>query len=186
MTVWDRQAGTTFLVDSGADESVYPATKADRQRPRSADLVAANGSVIRTWGKKSINLQLGNGRAFVQEMWVAEVTQPILGADFFIKNCLAMDLGGRRLLGLNHLPPIPARAVCSASKVCGLHQLRDGFEAILDEFPDLLVPKFHSTSPKHPVRHHIVTRGPPVHAGLAALMQKNSLSQSLSLLKWNN
>jgi len=36
MTVWDRQAGTTFLVDSGADESVYPATKADRQRPRSA------------------------------------------------------------------------------------------------------------------------------------------------------
>ena len=70
MTVWDRQAGTTFLVDSGADESVYPATKADHQRPRSADLVAANGSVIRTWGKKSINLQLGNGRTFVQEMWI--------------------------------------------------------------------------------------------------------------------
>ena len=85
-------------------------------------------------------------------------------AYFFIKNCLAIDLSGRRLLGLNHLPPIPARAVCSASKVCGLHQLRDGFEAILDEFPDLLVPKFHFTSPKHPVCHHIVTRGPPVHA----------------------
>lgn len=193
MTVWDRLSGRTFLVDSGADDSVFPASNADRRRPRTADLVAANGSVIRTWGRRSIPIRLGNNRSFVQEVWLAEVTQPILGADFFITNGLAIDLTGRRLLSLNDLPPISARAVCS-TKVRGLHQVRMGLDSVLDEFPELLVPRFQPDDKiKHSAQHYIVTTGPPVHARarrldgekLAIAKAEFAEMEQLGIIRWS-
>jgi hypothetical protein len=164
MTVWDRRLGQNFLVYSGADESVFPLSNADRRRPRTANLVAANGSVIKTYGRRNVPLLLANNRSFIQEFWLAEVTQLILCADFFIANGLAIDLAGRRLLSLDHLAVIPARAVCSAS-IGGLHQVRAGYESILDEFPELLVPRFRPDDEvKHSSKHHITTSGPPLHA----------------------
>ena len=81
MAVWDRRSGRTYLVDCGADFSVFPASTADKKsRFPSTPLVAANGSPIKTWGKRNISLLLGQGRSFVQEFHVADVTEPILGS----------------------------------------------------------------------------------------------------------
>ncbi|KAI0236783.1 hypothetical protein LSAT2_012682, partial [Lamellibrachia satsuma] len=49
--VWDRYVGHRFLVDSGAEVSVLPATSRDRrERQRGESLVAANGTKITTYG----------------------------------------------------------------------------------------------------------------------------------------
>jgi hypothetical protein len=48
---------------------------------------------------------------------------------------------------------------------CTLHQVRAGYESILDEFPELLVPRFRPDDEvKHSSKHHITTSGPPLHA----------------------
>ena len=57
--VWDRKAGHKFLVDTGAQVSVLPATAQDRLRQKTEPLVAANGSKIDTFGTKTIPLDLG-------------------------------------------------------------------------------------------------------------------------------
>ena len=93
MTVCDRRSGRSFLIDCGADFSVLPVSSKDKKtRSPSEPLMAANGSLIKTWGKKKVTLLLGKRHSFTQEFHIADVTEPILGADFFIANDLAIDM----------------------------------------------------------------------------------------------
>jgi len=113
ISVSDLNTGRSFLVDTGAEESVYPASIQDRRKRRGPNLVAANGTSIATYGKKAFRLKLGKGETFTQEFWLANVTQPILGADFFAKHHLAIDLANQRLISLDNklssmlVPPAP-------------------------------------------------------------------------------
>ena len=161
ITVADVLSGRSFLVDTGAEESVFPASIAERKKVRGPSLVAANGSAIPTYGKRNITLQLGKGASFVQNVWIADVTQPILGADFFTTQRLAIDLTNKRLVSLDGGLVIPGRpAHLQAGR--GIHKIHSRYEAIVEEFPELLVPSF--TKNKHGVLHYIPTTGPPVHA----------------------
>ena len=86
ITVVCRRTGKKYLVDCGADLSVYPAPSADRNyASRTTPLSAANGSQINTWVSRSISLTLskGAGRVYKQQFILADVKEPILGADFF-------------------------------------------------------------------------------------------------------
>ena len=95
LAVWDCRTGRSYLVDTGADVSVFPASFHDRSAcHNSQPLIAANGSTIRTWGMRTIPIRLGGKRLFTQELHLADVTCPILGADFFRHNNLAIDLAG--------------------------------------------------------------------------------------------
>ncbi len=60
--VWNRTVRCKFLVDSGAAISVLPAGPHHRrQQPTAAtpDLVAANNSVIPTYGMANLTIDLG-------------------------------------------------------------------------------------------------------------------------------
>ena len=71
MTVWGRRTGRTYLVDCSADFCVLPASGNDkRKRPQTDPLMAANGSLIKTWGKRKVSLLLGQGRSFIHEFHV--------------------------------------------------------------------------------------------------------------------
>ena len=166
LAVWDSRSGRSYLVDTGADVSVFPASFHDRKtRSNSSPLVAANGSTIRTWGQRAIPIQLGGRRLFTQDFHLADVTRPILGADFFRQNHLAIDLAGRRLIDLNRHSIIPASPDSSLPLIAGLAtSAPNEFSNILAEFPTLTVPRFHSEDNKHGVEHHIVTEGHPVFA----------------------
>jgi len=166
LALHDRRSGLSFLVDTGADVSVFPASTVDkRSRPSTVPLIAANGSPINTWGKRSISLSFGNKGLIKQDFHVAEVTQPILGADFFIKNHFAIDLRGRRIINLNDNRSFNIKLAPSAPIVSGLTtSSSDRFSRILQEFPDILIPHFDSLENKHGVEHFIVTEGPPLHA----------------------
>ncbi|GFS39113.1 hypothetical protein NPIL_558591 [Nephila pilipes] len=50
--------------------------------PASLQLFAANGSFISTYGQRLLTLDLGRRRVFRWPFIIAEVSQPIIGADF--------------------------------------------------------------------------------------------------------
>ena len=101
--MWNRATGTSFLVDTGADVCVFPASSNDkRKRTPTENLTAANGSETNTWGQRVITFILGQGKRYRQKFYLADVARPILDANFFTANNIAIDLRGRRLVDLNH------------------------------------------------------------------------------------
>ena len=97
--IQDRASGRSFLIDTGAEVSLIPASPADNHAANasthSAPLMAANGTEIKTYGTRRIPLQFGN-KHFQGSLIVADVNQAILGAAFLHGNGLLVDLGGQR------------------------------------------------------------------------------------------
>ena len=165
----DYNTGKFFLIDSGADVSVYPTCSFSS--PATGALVAANGSKINTFGIRSINLRF-NDMEVVHPFFLADIPRPILGSDFFAKHGFLIDIKNKQLVRLperhSALVVLPAISdtTLSVSALQGLHPPRENVvEALLDQFPSVLVSKFDSsTSPAHGVRHVVPTEGSPVFA----------------------
>ena len=68
MTIWDYASQRHFLVDSGADESVVPATAHDQTLPRSQSLIAANGTEIATFGRRDMTVSFAPGHHIIQSL----------------------------------------------------------------------------------------------------------------------
>ena len=97
----DRTSGVSFLVDTGAEVSVLPPSgPPSSRRPTGFDLRAANNSAIATFGTRSLTLNLGLRRTFRWIFVVADVKNPILGADFLRHYNLLVDVGRNRLLDM--------------------------------------------------------------------------------------
>ncbi|KAK3873158.1 hypothetical protein Pcinc_021809 [Petrolisthes cinctipes] len=80
--IWDRHSGRRFLVDTGAEVSVLPPSSTDtRSSKNGPPLTATNGSNIRTYGVHTIPLNFNSWR-FKWIFTIADVSQPLLGADF--------------------------------------------------------------------------------------------------------
>ena len=62
------------------------------------DLVAANGLVIQTYGKRKMLVSFAPGHRVAHNFWIATVGRPILGADFFSEHHILIDLAGKKLL----------------------------------------------------------------------------------------
>ncbi|GFO26782.1 Pol polyprotein [Plakobranchus ocellatus] len=96
---------------------------------------------------------------------IADVKRPLLGADFFRRHNLLVDLNDQRLLEADSYFSSP----CSTSRVtktelASIERDCNKFRKVLQEFPALLQPTFSSESVRHGVQHYIVTSGPPVHS----------------------
>ncbi|GBM53070.1 Transposon Ty3-I Gag-Pol polyprotein [Araneus ventricosus] len=63
-----------------------------------AILYAANNTKIKTFGTKRLNLDLGLRRVFPFNFIIAEVSHPIIGADFLERFELLVDVKNRRLI----------------------------------------------------------------------------------------
>ena len=88
-----------FLVDSGADVSILPATFKNKAAPLIMQLTAANGSTIKSYGCIITDITFPNlRRCFKTRFIVAEVTEPLLGAEFFKDHKLLIDVSHRRLI----------------------------------------------------------------------------------------
>lgn len=153
-------------MDTGANISVIPATLKDKKRGESTEyrLFAANGSEIRTYGVQSLVLNIKLKRDFRWTFVIAEVSQPILGADFLNYYRLLVDLSSKRLIdqltNLNVLAPL----VCSKQGTINTIDSSHPYYNILSKFPDILKPLSFKDIPAHNVCHYIETSGPPVHA----------------------
>jgi hypothetical protein len=165
MQLRDSFTGRDYLVDSGAELCVIPANKEDRKRGEQSSLIAANGSKIPSYGKRELALRFGSS-TFSQEFMVADVAQPILGANFFAKHHLLIDLARSQITQAEDWVQIPASPSHHTSEQLGLHEIRRNiYEELLATYPELLVHTLRSNAEvKHATEHHIETSGPPLHA----------------------
>ena len=161
MSIFEWHSGKYFLIDSGADECVFPASSADRSFPWSSDLIAANGSAIRTYSRRRLPVSFASRYFYFQDFWIAEVSRPILGAAFFRDHHLLIDFCNRRLTSLInpklHFPTSSLKSLALA--VHGLRLPTVGpHESILKEYPSLLKQNFKGEV-KHKILHYIPTTG---------------------------
>jgi len=163
----DKLTGRDFLIDTGAQVSLIPATVADRRMPSLAapKLSAANGSTITSYGVRTTHVSLG-GRRMPVTLIVADVRRPILGADFLRRHNLLVDLRGQRLLDAKSFNSYACSVVTSYATIAPVTTSRQNtYHSLLHtEFPQLLTPTFNAGQPSHGVFHHIPTQGRPVHS----------------------
>ena len=183
-SVYDRHSGQSFLIDTGADVSVFPASAKDRRTSSpSISLSAANATAIKTWGTRNIPLKITSKNVYTHEFHLADVTCPILGADFFIAHELVIDLKGKRLLSLDKASAF-LKSNDSPMTLAGLSlHPHNEYSDLLYQFPELLTPRFDSTVNKHGVEHHIETHGPPVHARAQRLNPEKLAAVKAEFLK---
>ena len=158
----------SFLIDTGAEISVFPARRADCFHKSDVTLRAANNSTINTYGFRQLTLDFGLPRPLTWKFVVADVNQPIVGADFLLRRKLLVDLEKRHLLDTRHGTRVEAESspgpTSRINSVAASPSIDEPFKQLLDDFPSLTTPCTSDTPVKHGVAHHIVTEGHPVFA----------------------
>ena len=96
--VADKGYKCRYLIDTGAAISVLPKSCANWiSGADSLPLVAANNNTIKTYGNCKRVVDVGLKREYPWTFIVADVQQPIIGADFLIHYNLLVDLRSRCL-----------------------------------------------------------------------------------------
>ena len=91
--VSDSSTKMQFLVDTDAEVRVVPQSRApQRVKCQGPSLQAVNNTTIATYGTRSLTLDLGLQRAFRWVFIIADVSKPILGADFLKHYGLLVDM----------------------------------------------------------------------------------------------
>ena len=94
----DKRNRCYYLINTGASVSVLPRSCANGTVDAdSLPLVAANNLTITTYGTSKHIVDVGLKREYSWTFIVADIKQPILGADFLIHYNLLVDLPGRCL-----------------------------------------------------------------------------------------
>ena len=134
--VYDNNSKKKFLVDSGANISVFPVGNSYENCEEDSSLVAANGTKIKTFGEKLLKLNIGMRREFKWPFVIALVQYPILGADFLSFFKLSISMYDRSITdnvtGIKHIVDYcvtPQMTVFSA--VNGYHS------ELLSKYPSL-------------------------------------------------
>ncbi|GFT50292.1 hypothetical protein TNCV_4612681 [Trichonephila clavipes] len=93
----DRKSGQKFLIDSGSEICVIPPSPTMNKSPQSNfSLFAANNTKIPAYGMVRKELNLGLRRPFIWTFIIADVSSPIIGADFLKHFNLLIDLKKKR------------------------------------------------------------------------------------------
>jgi hypothetical protein len=97
--VTDRLSKMQFLVDTGSDLCVFPRSSMKTPCVKTKyDLVAANNSIIHTYGPALLHLNLGLRRDFTWNFTIADVSKPIIDVDFLSHYNLLVDCRNQRLV----------------------------------------------------------------------------------------
>lgn len=126
------------------------------------NLYAANGSRIRTFGMQFVNVDIGLRRKFPFNFLIAEVTRPILGADFLHKFGLIVDVKNKRLIDRETTLSVKSKVVKGPSLGLSLVSNDSPYHDLLQEFPEILNSNLSNTNVLHTTTHCIQTTGPPV------------------------
>ena len=120
-------------------------------------------SVIGPTSKRIVDV--GLNREYAWTFIIADIKQPIIGADFLIHYSLLVDLKGHCLRDMRTSLAIPA--TLSSIKPLSLNRIdtiRNEYTELLDQFPELTRPTTKSETVKHGITHEMVTKGHPVFA----------------------
>lgn len=162
--VTDKTTGNDFLIDTGADLSVIPPNSREKGfAPGLFKLFAANGTQIRTYGSKTITLNLGLRRPIRWVFIIADVQTPIIGSDLLRKHDLLIDIKNNRLRDASTNVSIDGKIrQTNPTQVKSLTNL-SSYHQLIQEFPDLLdLSSIRKSTKKHDVTHRIVTNCQPI------------------------
>ena len=155
-----------FLIDTGAAVSVLPKSCANGiSDAGSLPLVAANNSTIHTYGTCKRVVDVGLKCEYPWTFIVADVQQPIIGADFLIHYNLLVDLRSRCLRDMR--TGLAIAASLSSIKPLSLNRIdtvQNEYTKLLGQFLELTHPTTKGETVKHGITHKIVTKGHPVFA----------------------
>ena len=162
--VADKNNKCKYLIDMGAAVSVLPKSCANRISDADClPLVAANNTTINTYGNSKRVVDVGFKRDYPWTFIVANVQQPIIGANFLINYNLLVDLRNRCLRDIRTALAIPASLSSirplSFNRVDTVH---NKYTKLLGQFPELTRPTTKGETVKHSITHKIVTKGHPV------------------------
>ena len=137
--VADKHNKCNYLIDTGVAVSVLPKSCANRTSDTAClPLVAANNTTINTYGNCRRVVDVGLKRDYAWTFIVADVKQPIIGADFLIHYSLLVDLKSRCLRDMRTGLAIPA--TLSSIKPLSLNRIdtvQNDYTKLLGQLPEL-------------------------------------------------
>ncbi|KAJ8708636.1 hypothetical protein PYW08_010019 [Mythimna loreyi] len=166
LCIIDRNSKEKFLVDTGADISVLAARNKKYFKPAEStyNLFAANGTQIRTYGERTLELNLGLRRSFKWTFVVADVKTSILGADFLANHKLLVDLHHKKLIDRVTDLSVNAITTQATEEAVYIIDRNHAYHNILKQYPDVLRPMSTKSPAKHDVKHRIETTGQPIYS----------------------
>ncbi len=142
---------------------MIPPSSSERSHESGISLEAVNHTSIPTYGSRSLTLDLGLRCTFCWAFVLADVSRPILGADFLHHFNLLVDVTNHQLRIQLRTQGI-ATLDTSPSPTCPTDTLDADFSVLLREFPSITRVDIADCPVKHHTTHHIATKGPPVSA----------------------
>ncbi|GFQ76822.1 transposon Ty3-I Gag-Pol polyprotein [Trichonephila clavata] len=137
----DKSSNIAFLIDTGSDVSVLPASISEKRKGNSIQqLSAANTSPINVYGKRLLTLDLNLRRVFRWPFLIASVSVPIIGADFLYHFNISPDLRNRKLLDNATKPSAICKLVSPEVHSIKLVSGESIFHDDLREFPEIVQP----------------------------------------------
>jgi hypothetical protein len=112
--ITDKCTKHRFLIDTGSSICAFPRALISQGKDRvHYELRAANGSTIPTYGWLQLSVNLGLSQDFTWRFAVADVTHPLIGADFLSHFGILVDCRNNRLLDGITLTSASAHAASS-------------------------------------------------------------------------
>ena len=163
--VLDYLTGISFLIDTGTCRSLLPKSMVHSGCSPGTDihLIAANGSRIINYGYKFLQLSF-SGSTFQWQFIIAEVSIPLIGADFLSHFHLLVDVINRRLINTTTLASTTVTAV-PADFALQINYAKDDYASLRSSFPKVFWPELYlapRTPADHNICHFIWMSGPPV------------------------
>lgn len=160
MFVKDIRSSTYFLLDSGAQVSVFAVNQqfVNSHNPSKFTLMTVNGLPIKTFGFTCLTVDIGLGKLFSWRFVLAQVNNSILGADFIRHFQIIIDMHNDRI-AVNSKTDVNFPIVNTT-----VTAITPNFINLLNKFPSLTRPFDISSMVKHNITHVIPTTGPPVFA----------------------
>lgn len=164
LSLIDPATQINFLIDTGADISILPKTTvANCTQSSQRFLLAANNTRIATYGIHHLTLTLGLNKELEWDFTLADIDSAIIGADFIHHYNLLVDLRGKRLIDQATMFSIKCRKHWSAFPSIKLIHIEQPYMDLINQFKDITsIDKLQKIN--SPTTHHILTKGPPVHA----------------------
>lgn len=164
----DQSSHIRFLIDTGADISALPAPPHFEEQPHDRTILAANGSAIKTYGYQEQIIQLGD-KKFRWNFLLANIKNPLLGADFLTHFNLMVDLKGNRLIAGRLVEEAlrstnrPVTTSPFSLQINSLTVETNPYKTLLAKYTELTVFKTNLRF-SNDTTHYIDTRGPPAAA----------------------
>ncbi|XP_035204901.1 uncharacterized protein LOC118179850, partial [Stegodyphus dumicola] len=148
--------------DSGSEISVLPPSPKDKRKCcETFALLAANNSKILAYGFVHRQLDLGLQKPFSWTFVIADVTSPIISADF-LKYFNLVDLKRQCLINLETSLFTYGNVTHKSNFLLSLFRFNSDYDSLLFEFPDITNPTLIKQTVPHSTVHHILTSRPPV------------------------